>query len=269
MVVVVLVVTLVTASTVASGNAAAAIQMGLEQTNARVFDILVGQRTTMLKLTQQYANNPDFRSALGRSQHTSDTTTAFASLFDLTTEADTAVDATRTQIVGPDGVLLARSDNPSAHGNSLEGALVVGALEGHQTQGFGVVDSVRGWWRFPFQRGQSLLGALVACQIDDTLATRIDDRRAASWFFTASSLTPLVSVSQPGRQQRWRRPIERDDLGRRRAPSLAATRARPSCPSATSTRSRSVACTTWGRVIASSASNQIAGYALQIATRSS
>jgi len=198
-VVVVLVVTLVTASTVASGNAAAAIQMGLEQTNARVFDILVGQRTTMLKLTQQYANNPDFRSALGRSQHTSDTTSAFASLFDLTTEADTAVDATRTQIVGPDGVLLARSDDPTAHGNSLEGALVVGALEGHQTQGFGVVDSVLAQVvAVPIPgAGGSLLGALMALRkIDDTLATRIGRQTGSELiFYGIIGGHPRVSVS--------------------------------------------------------------------------
>ncbi|HTE45681.1 MAG TPA: protein kinase, partial [Gemmatimonadaceae bacterium] len=194
-------VTLVTASVVASRNAAAAIQTGLEQTNARVFDILVGQRTTMLKLAQQYAYNPDFRSALGRAQHASDTSSAFASLFDLTTEADTAVDATRTQIVGSDGTLLARSDDAAAHGTPLGGALVGGALEGHQTQGFGVVDSVLAQVvAVPIPgAGGSLLGALMALRkIDDTLATRIGRQTGSELvFYTIIDGHPKVSVSSP------------------------------------------------------------------------
>jgi len=48
------------------------VQAGLEQTNARVFDILSGQRTAMVRLAQQFANDPNFRGYIGNARSTKD-----------------------------------------------------------------------------------------------------------------------------------------------------------------------------------------------------
>jgi len=203
-VLIVLVATLAVASTVASSNANAAVQAGLEQTNARVFDILLGQRTTLLKLAQLYADNPDFRSSVAAARTAKDTAGAFATAFDQSNVVDTALGATRVQLIDPEGVLLARSDDPAQHGNTLGGALIGGALEGEATQGFGVADStslaqvvavpIRG-------AGGSMAGVLMALRkIDDSLAMQIGKQTGSELVFyivPGPNARPQISVSSP------------------------------------------------------------------------
>jgi HAMP domain-containing protein/predicted Ser/Thr protein kinase len=199
----VLVAALAVASTVASSNAARSIQTGLEQTNARVFEILSGQRTTLLKSAQQYADDPDFRALLSSARASKDTTGAFATFFDLATVADTTLDANRTQIIDNEGTLLARSDDPNERGASLvNSALVTKALEGDQAQGFGVADGVLTQVvAVPIKGGVgSQIGVLMALKkIDDSLAIRIGKQTGSELVFyhLPPGERPEISVSSP------------------------------------------------------------------------
>jgi HAMP domain-containing protein/sensor domain CHASE-containing protein/predicted Ser/Thr protein kinase len=200
---IVLVATLAVASTVASSNATKSIQAGLEQTNARVFDQLAGERTTLLRLAQQHADNPDFRSSISSSRASKDTTGAFATLFDLATVTDSTIGANRTQIVDAEGTLLARSDIEGEHGASLvESALVTRALEGSQAQGFAVVDSTLAQAvAVPIRGGVgSLIGVLMAFRkIDDSLAAKIGRQTGSELVFyhVPGGGSPEISVSSP------------------------------------------------------------------------
>src|SRR5581483_7545691 len=66
-----------------------------------------------------------------------------ASLYDQAVVADSALRASRAQIIDDQGTVLARSDNPAAEHASVAGsALISGALEGQETQGFAVAESM-------------------------------------------------------------------------------------------------------------------------------
>jgi eukaryotic-like serine/threonine-protein kinase len=195
--------TLAVASTVASSNATKSIQAALAQTNARVFDQLTGERTTLLRLAQQHADNPDFRSSISSSRASKDTIGAFATLFDLATVTDSTIGANRTQIIDAEGTLLARSDRPEEHGASLvNSALVTSALEGSQAQGFAVVDSTLAQAiAVPIKgAGNSLVGVLLAFKkIDDSLAAKIGKQTGSELVFyhVPQGGRPEISVSSP------------------------------------------------------------------------
>ncbi len=136
---VVLVVTLAVASTVASNAADESIRVGLEQTGRRVSDILAEQRDKMTRLAQLYAAQPSFGSTVGGAIVSNDSST----LLDQASTAADELGASWTQIIGPDGVRLVKSDDPSAPRQDLSSSsLVIGALEGKPTSGFGVLSNV-------------------------------------------------------------------------------------------------------------------------------
>ena len=217
----VLFVTMAVASTVASNNAAAAIQAGLTQTNARVFDILAGQRTTMLKLAQQFAANPDFRANVQSIGSATDTTNAYATAVDLAGQADTAIGGTWTQIADGHGMLIARSDRPEDRGTQLGGPLIDGALQGQLMQGFGVTDSIylAQVVAVPITgAGGSIPGVLMSLRkIEDSIATRIGEQTGSEMIFYAvmANKQPEISVSSPnlGVRAALRSTIERGMMG--------------------------------------------------------
>ncbi|MGH9885635.1 MAG: protein kinase domain-containing protein, partial [bacterium] len=198
-----LVATLAVASTVASSNAAKSIQAGLEQTNERVFEFLSGQRTTMLKLAQQFAGNPDFRGVVTNPRAAKDTAGAFATLFDQSQEAQIALGATRAQIIDAEGTLLARSDDSSSRGVSLvNSALITKALEGEQSQGFAIADSMLAQAvAVPITGGvSSQIGVLMALRtIDDSLAAMIGKQTGSElvFYYVPQGGRPEISVSSP------------------------------------------------------------------------
>jgi HAMP domain-containing protein/predicted Ser/Thr protein kinase len=202
-VVTVLVATLAVASTVASNNATASIQAGLDQTNARVFDILLGQRNTMLRLAQQFAANPEFRGLIDRVR-TSKDSSGYATALDQALEADTAIGSTWAQITDPEGNLLARSDRPGQADVSLaESPLVSAALGGAAAQGFGITDSVylAQAVAVPIHgAGGSMTGVLMAMRkIDDSLSAAIGKQTGSELVFyaVAPGKPPEISVSSP------------------------------------------------------------------------
>ena len=182
----------------------------------------------MLKLAQQFANKPDFRAGVSAIQSSKDTAGAFATAFDQSIEAATAVGASRAQIIDAEGVLLARSDDASAHGNTLGGALIGGALEGHATQGFGVADStsLAQVVAVPIPgAGGSMAGVLMALhKIDDSLAIQIGTQTGSELVFYHRS-GPERAATDRGQlaEARWARRARAHD--RRRDDERAGRRA--------------------------------------------
>ena len=182
-VVIVLAVTLAVASIVASRNADRAIQTELEQTNERINDMLLQQRAAMLGTARLFAEQVGFRSAVDAAKASGDT----ASLYDQAVVADSALRASRAQIIDDQGTLLARSDDPAAEHVSVAGsALISGALEGQETQGFAVADSmIAQAVAVPITgAGNSLTGVLMALsKIDDSVAAGIGRQTGSELVF--------------------------------------------------------------------------------------
>lgn len=132
---VVLVVTLAVASSVASSSADEAIRVELAQTGDRISDILAQRRDGLLRRAQLFAAQPSFISTVGGAIAASDTST----LLDQAATAADQIGANWTQIIGPDGIRLAKSDEPAAeHADLNQSSLVSDALAGKEGAGFGV-----------------------------------------------------------------------------------------------------------------------------------
>ncbi len=182
-VIVVLAVTLAAASIVASNNADRAIQSGLDQTNARINDMLLQQRTGMLSTARLFAEQVGFRSGVDAGKASGDT----ASLYDQSVVADSALHASWTQIIDDQGTVLARSDNPAvAHVSVAQSPLIAGALQGQETQGFAVSDSmIAQAVAVPITgAGSSLTGVLMALdKINDSVAAAIGKETGSELIF--------------------------------------------------------------------------------------
>lgn len=169
---VVLVATLAVASTIASRSADEAIKVELARTGDRVSDILAQQRDGILRRAQLFAAQPSFVSTVGSAIAANDS----ATLLDQAATAADQIGASWTQIVGPDGVRLAKSDEPGAERMDLsQSSLVSGALEGKPTAGFGVVSDTGLIDAVSIRVGTNALSPVLmaARYITDTLANAI------------------------------------------------------------------------------------------------
>jgi serine/threonine-protein kinase len=181
-VVVVLAVTLFVASSVASKAADDSIRVGLEQTGQRVSEILADQREKMTRLALLYAAQPSFSSTVGGAIAANDSST-------LLDQASTAADELRaswTQIIGPDGTRLVKSDDPAAPRMDLSGSgLISGALEGNPTAGFGVLSGIGLFDAVAVRVGNNALSpVLMAARfITDTLAESIGKQTGTALLF--------------------------------------------------------------------------------------
>jgi eukaryotic-like serine/threonine-protein kinase len=183
-VVVVLVVTLAVASTVASNAADESIRVGLEQTGQRVSDILASQRDGMLRRSQLFAAQPSFRSTIGGAIAANDS----ATLLDQAITAADQIGASWTQIIGADGIRLAKSDDPAADRIDLnQSALVSGALEGKPTAGFGVLSDTLLFDAVALRTGDNALSPILMAAhfITDTLAKTIGQQTGTDLVFYA------------------------------------------------------------------------------------
>jgi len=194
-VIVVLAATLIVASTLASRAADDAARVGLEQTGQRVSDILAQQRDKLMRLAQLFAAEPAFASTVGGAIAANDS----ATLLDQASTAAEEVGANWTQIVEPDGVRLAKSDEPGAdHVDLNRSALVSGALEGKPTAGFGVVADTILFDGIAVKIGGSALApVLMAARfITDTLATAIGKQTGTDLvFYSMSGGKPQLTIS--------------------------------------------------------------------------
>ncbi|HKH91040.1 MAG TPA: serine/threonine-protein kinase [Gemmatimonadaceae bacterium] len=152
----------------------AVVQRELEQSADLVAQFLAGRQRSLTGGARVFVQGPYFRAIVAENRRDD--------IIDQTFEAVSQLDADWVFIVDERGVLLAKSDEPSASGVDLGGVpLVAGALQGRVTSGFGVSrDSLL------FQAvavpivvpGAAPLGALVATKIVDAALAR--DVKAAT-----------------------------------------------------------------------------------------
>lgn len=196
-VVVVLAATLIVASILASRAADESVRVGLEQTGQRVSDILAQQRDKLMRLAQLYAAGPSFASTIGGAIASNDSST----LLDQAATAADELGANWTQIIGADGVRLAKSDEPGAeHIDLNRSALVSGALEGKPTAGFGLVSDTILFDAVAVRIGNNALAPVLMASrfITDTLATAIGRQTGTDLvFYSMSQGKPQLTISPP------------------------------------------------------------------------
>jgi eukaryotic-like serine/threonine-protein kinase len=117
-------------SAAARATADASLDRGLEQTRRHVATLLAERERTLAGRALVFVQSPTFR-ALVMAQSPAD-------LLDQATEAEERTGAGWVQITDPEGVRLAKSDEPTAPKVSLAGsALIAEALSGEPSAGFG------------------------------------------------------------------------------------------------------------------------------------
>lgn len=209
-VVVVLGATLAVASAVASKAADESIRVGLEQTGQRVSDILAQQRDGMLRRAQLFAAQPSFVSTVSSAIAGNDSST----LLDQAVTATEQVGANWTQIIGADGIRLAKSDEPGAeHVDLNQSSLVSGALEGKPTAGFGVQGGTLLFDAVAIRVGNNALSPVLMASryITDTLATTIGTQTGTDLVFynlAGGKRELTISPAKFGSRQQVRDAVE-------------------------------------------------------------
>jgi sensor domain CHASE-containing protein len=158
----------------AQGSGDAIVRRELEQSADLAAQLLAGRQRSLTGGARVFVQAPYFRAIVAENRRDD--------IIDQTFEAASQLDADWVFIVDERGVLLAKSDEPSASGSDLGGVpLVAGALQGRVTSGFGVSrDSLL------FQAvavpivvpGAAPLGVLVATKVVDSALAR--DVKAAT-----------------------------------------------------------------------------------------
>ena len=170
----------------------AVVQRELEQSADLVAQYLSARQRSLAGGARVFVQNPNFRSFVHERLRDE--------LLDQTLEAQEQLDAEWVFVVDESGVLLAKSDEPSAAGVSMGSVpLIAGALQGSVTTGFGVSgDSLL------FQAvavpivvpGQAPIGALVATKaVDSTLALAAKAASSADIVFYVRDGGPRVVVT--------------------------------------------------------------------------
>ena len=181
---VVLVATLAVASSVASRSADEAIRVELAQTGDRISDILAQRRDGLLRRAQLFSAQPSFISTVGGAIVASDSST----LLDQAATAADQIGANWTQIIGPDGIRLAKSDEPGAeHADLSQSSLVSDALGGKETAGFGVTNDTILFDAIAIRVGSNAAApVLMAARfITDTLASMVGKQTGTDLVFYA------------------------------------------------------------------------------------
>ena len=132
---VVLAVALFVTSRSAEQAAEQAVAQRLVTAQARVRELVEAERAQLASLLRGYAESPDFRAGV----EAASTSTESGDYLDRAQTAAEIVGAQWVQLIGRDGVRLAKSDDPSAPPDTmLRSPLVTEALDGRPAQGFGV-----------------------------------------------------------------------------------------------------------------------------------
>jgi sensor domain CHASE-containing protein len=109
----------------------AVVQRELEQSLDLVAQFLAGRQRGLTGGARVFVQAPYFRAIVAENRRDD--------IIDQTFEAVSQLDADWVFIVDERGILLAKSDEPSASGADLGGVpLIAGALQGRVTSGFGV-----------------------------------------------------------------------------------------------------------------------------------
>jgi serine/threonine-protein kinase len=170
----------------------AVVQRELEQSADLVAQYLSARQRSLAGGARVFVQNPNFRSFVHERLRDE--------LLDQTLEAQEQLDAEWVFVVDESGVLLAKSDEPSAAGVSMGSVpLIAGALQGSVTTGFGVSGDT-----LLFQAvavpivvpGQAPIGALVATKaVDSTLALAAKAASSADIVFYVRDGGPRVVVT--------------------------------------------------------------------------
>src|SRR3954470_15124419 len=128
----ILIVTLAVLQRSAMRAAEASITRTLVGTTQRVEELVNSERAQLSSRARVFVDNPEYRA---RVEHITDP----GDYFDYAQIASDQVGAEWAQIVGSDGVRLAKSDDPGARPDTLSRSpLVSSALAGDAAEGFGV-----------------------------------------------------------------------------------------------------------------------------------
>ena len=177
----------------------AVVQRELEQSADLVAQYLSARQRSLAGGARVFVQDPNFRSFVH--EHLRD------ELLDQAIEAQEQLDAAWVFVVDESGVMLAKSDEPSAAGVSMGNVpLIAGALQGSVTTGFGVSgDSLL------FQAvavpivvpGEAPIGALVATKVvDSVLARDVKAFASAEIVFYVRNGGPKIVVSSFDRGMR-------------------------------------------------------------------
>ena len=188
----VLALVLVMLSRWAQRSGEAVVQRELEQSIDLAAQYLSARQRSLAGGARVFVQDPNFRSFVH--EHLRD------ELLDQAIEAQEQLDAAWVFVVDESGVLLAKSDEPSAAGVNMGNVpLIAGALQGRVTPGFGVSgDSLL------FQAvavpivvpGQAPIGALVATKaVDSVLARDVKAATSAEIVFYVRDGGPRVVVT--------------------------------------------------------------------------
>ena len=198
-------ITLYATSVSAKKAADVAVNRGLDQTRDIIDQQLRGRELGLAGKAKVFTEQPTFRGNIRQATSAGDR----ATVLDQTQEAVQQIGADWVQIVDAQGVRLAKSDEPSAGADSLTGSpLIASALEGDESQAFGVIDSslFQAVATPIAERNASgdvlrIDGALMAVRlVDDSLALAIKKTTDSEIIFYAldSANNPHVVAASPG-----------------------------------------------------------------------
>jgi eukaryotic-like serine/threonine-protein kinase len=165
----VLLVTLALTQRSANRAAESSIDRALRVTQRRVEELLASERGVLIGGLRAYGETPDFRSSLESAE---------PEYLDYAETAAEQSGAAWVQLIGRDGVRLAKSDDPSAPNVSVSGSLLVQrALDGDIAESYGIAgdSALVQYVAVPIRGGNNrILGALMAAKyVTDSVARAI------------------------------------------------------------------------------------------------
>ena len=167
----------------AQRNAQASVAARLDIAQRRVNELVRVEGAELVNRLQGYAASPDFRSGVESAADPGD-------YLDRAQTAAEEIGAQWVQIVGRDGVRLAKSDDPSAPADTLTGTpLVTEALDGRTKQAYGVAGdtALTHVVSVPlYGSNNRVIGALMAVKyVSDSIARAVGSETQSDIFFYA------------------------------------------------------------------------------------
>jgi serine/threonine-protein kinase len=205
-------VTLFFTSRQAARTADATVDRALAQASSQIASQLDARRRELQGQSETFAKDPDFRALVQSNARPGD-------LLDQVIEAQERIEADWAQATDAGGVLLAKSDDPSAQPMDLsESALIAGALGGVAAHGFGREPAPRGLFQatavpvtVPTGDRERVVGTLMVVRgIDEAFAQSVKNASSESIdvaFFALDSSGPRLVANTIGAGDEVRRAI--------------------------------------------------------------
>ena len=197
----VLAVTLLVTSRSAERAAQASVAARLDIAQKRVDELVKREGAELVNRLRGYAESPDFRSGVEAAADPGD-------YLDRAQTAAEVIGAQWVQLVGRDGVRLAKSDDPSAPADTMLGSpLITQALDGKQQQAFGVAGdtALTHVVSVPVVGSNNrIIGALMAARyVSDSIARAVgSDTRSDIFFYVITGSDEIrVTATTDGLRQ--------------------------------------------------------------------